>query len=665
LGSVVAMPTVSVPEGVTKYLLIDGQQRLTTTFIFLALLRDVAKSLGRSGLAEEIEKTLLVNPFKSGPDYFKLLPTQADRASFYALFKSDSSPLQGSKIYKAYTFFERALKRSNRDIDQLKSIVSSRLSVVSIVLDASDNPFLVFEGLNAKGMPLTQADLVRNYFVMRVHVDKQEEVYGRFWKPMEDSLGQNLTEFIRHFLMRRGSDIKQNEVYVSLKDEVTPDNAVEYLDTLSRFGSFYERFLNPAKEPQVDIRKRLDRIKRLDITICHPLLLSLYDFYKSTLITLEELTKCLGLIENYMLRRFVAGVSTQGLQRVFAQLASVVTPAGTTEWLADQLARKACPGDAAIAAAFPTLRLYGAGERTEKAKLILEAFEECFGHKETPAFAGLSVEHVMPQTLTQEWMEDLGPQAKEIHDAWLHTIGNLTLTAYNAELSNARFPRKRDILNSSNLQLNKYFLDCNGWGDSEIQARASELTKKFLEQWPYFGKVQPQSDDQAAPIDLEEEDRQIDGPRQIRTPSQALEAKRAALVSAMSRRLGVPLQRSNNLTVYEDMTSGTRCCCVVSKRYKGQDMDYWYALHTHWYATLQDARDGYYVIGCMDLPFAFAIPIERLREWVPRLSKSEPEGREPYWHVKLKELAGKFSLKFPGAGNAVSVEEFRIPLQSS
>ena len=103
MGSVVAMPTVSVPEGVTKYLLIDGQQRLTTIFVLLALLRDVAKNTGRKGLADEIENTLLVNPYKTGGDFYKLRPTQGDQPAFQALFKSDAHPLPGSKVYPRHT----------------------------------------------------------------------------------------------------------------------------------------------------------------------------------------------------------------------------------------------------------------------------------------------------------------------------------------------------------------------------------------------------------------------------------------------------------------------------------------------------------------------------------------------------------------------------------
>lgn len=203
VGSIVTMPTISVPEGVTKYLLIDGQQRLTTIFILLALLRDKAKHDGEDKLSEEINNTLLVNPYKRDTDFYKIQPTQIDMASFQKLILSETISSK-DQIVEAYQFFERKFRQANLNITTIKKIITNNLSVVSIVLDLEDNPHLVFESLNAKGRPLTQADLIRNYFFMKIHINKQEVIYSKYWKPMQDALGENLTEFIRHYLMKGG-----------------------------------------------------------------------------------------------------------------------------------------------------------------------------------------------------------------------------------------------------------------------------------------------------------------------------------------------------------------------------------------------------------------------------------------------------------------------------
>ncbi len=158
MGSIVTMPTSSVPEGVTKYLLIDGQQRLTTVFILLSALRDIAKQ-SEEQLAVEIDNTILLNPYQRGLDYYKLQPTQKDRIAFHQIINSEI-PVNGSGILDCYRFFKEKIgqNRSSIERQRIKKVICSNLSLVSVVLSHDDDPYLVFESLNATGRPLTQAD---------------------------------------------------------------------------------------------------------------------------------------------------------------------------------------------------------------------------------------------------------------------------------------------------------------------------------------------------------------------------------------------------------------------------------------------------------------------------------------------------------------------------
>lgn len=269
IGSIVNMPTVSVPEGVAKYLLIDGQQRLTTIFILLALLRNKARENQNLRFADEVNNTLLVNQYKDGNDYFKLMPTQVDRPTFENLINGNPNETE-NQITRAYAYFEKKLKQVELEPEKLKKIITGYFSVVSIVLDADDNPYLVFESLNAKGRPLTQADLIRNYFFMRIHVDKQEKVYNDYWLPMQIALGDNLTEFIRHFLMRNGNIIKQGDVYYALKESVSTTNATDYLSELKKFSSYYQRLIYPELEQEVLLQKYFRRLNRIEVTTAYP-----------------------------------------------------------------------------------------------------------------------------------------------------------------------------------------------------------------------------------------------------------------------------------------------------------------------------------------------------------------------------------------------------------
>lgn len=500
IGSIVNMPTTSVPEGVAKYLLIDGQQRLTTIFILLTLLRNKARENQNLRFADEINNTLLVNQYKDGNDYYKLMPTQVDRPTFENLINGTLNEIE-NQITKAYVYFEKKLKQIELEPEKLKKIITQYFSVVSIVLDAEDNPYLVFESLNAKGRALTQADLIRNYVFMRIHVDRQEKVYSDYWLPMQTALNNNLTEFIRHFLMRNGNIINKNDVYYALKEKVTVDNVTEYLSELKNFSIYYQRLMFPDFEPDINLQKYFRRLNRIEVTTAYPLLLNFYSNYADAKITKDEFIIILQTLENYLIRRFVCNVPSNQLNKIFPviypQILSKYSD-NIVEGFKTVLQSKGYPKDNEFYLRFRETKFYGGGDRQIKTKLILETLEENFAHKERVPFNNLTIEHIMPQTLSVWWQNELGEEWEETHDLFLHTIGNLTLTAYNTELSNDGFPTKKITFNESHLELNKYFVDISHWTRNEIEQRAESLAKQALELWDYFGQ------ENTSPTDLQE-----------------------------------------------------------------------------------------------------------------------------------------------------------------
>ncbi len=493
IGSIVTMPTVSVPEGVTKYLLIDGQQRLTTIFILLSFLRDRAKESGDEGLSEEINNTLLVNPYKKDFDYYKLLPTQVDRDSFQSLIKQKKTDGQ-DLISKAYVFFRRKFQRSNIDIQTIKKVITNYLSVVSVVLGADDDPYLVFESLNAKGRPLTQSDLIRNFFFMRIHVDNQEDIYARHWQPMQETLGQNLTEYIRHYLIKDGSWAKESDVYFDLKTLIGNGEALKYLKDLSVFAGFYKKLLYPEQyESDMTVRKAISRLNRIGLTTAYPFLLNCYSAYEDSRMSRSELLGIFGTLENFMIRRFVCGVPTNKLNKIFPPLYSQVQnreSGSFSDGLRKILQTKGYPKDIEFRERLSDTSLYGSRDKTAKCKLILETMEETCGHKEVVELNNLTVEHVMPQTLSEDWKASLGEDWEETHELYLHVIGNLTLTGYNSELSNSSFEKKKSLLAESHLELNKYFSNRQNWDRDEIDWRSHNLANLALKTWSYFGDDQ-------------------------------------------------------------------------------------------------------------------------------------------------------------------------------
>ena len=487
LGSIVNMPTTSVPHGVSKFLLIDGQQRLTTIFILLAILRDKARELGNYKLADKIHNILLVNQYEDGNDFYKLLPTQLDRHSFMRIIDNDGE--SDNQIKEAYLFFEKKIRTSSYEYEKLLKILTDSFSIVSIVLGADDNPYLVFESLNAKGRSLTPADLIKNYVFMRIHQDKQDDIYNKYWIPMQTGIEEELPEYIRHFMMRKGGIIRQNDVYYSLKEQVDEDNAIDYIQELNQYSRFYKSMIRPESESNIRLRECFMRLNRIEATTAYPILLYFYGEYNSQRITLDDFVDILASLENYLIRRFVCDYKSNLLNKIFPSVYSAISQAeNMAEAFKMFLARKGYPKDTEFRTKFKETRMYGGGERKAKTRFILESIENSYHHKEKIDMSNLSIEHIMPQTLSVWWQNYLGEEWEDVHDELLDTIGNLTLTAYNSELSNDEYDTKQTIYAESHLELNKYFSNIPEWKKEQMKQRSSVLTEKALEIWPYFGE---------------------------------------------------------------------------------------------------------------------------------------------------------------------------------
>lgn len=497
MGSLVTMETPSPLQGIRQLILIDGQQRLTTILILLCVLRDKAQEK-QPELFERINNSYLFNPYAKELDRYKLLPTQFDREIFEQLLtpSEDTKQQPASKLIKCYRFFERKLRSDNLDLTKLVDLIGSHLCLVSIILSSDDHPHLVFESLNAKGSPLTQADLIRNYLLMKIPVKDQEFSYNQHWIPMAENLdnGEILTEFIRHYLSKDGKLINKKDVYSEIKRKVTQKekDSLSMLQDLCQFSSYYSKFIDPQREEKPLIRKYLSRLNQLDVATVYPFLLNCYHDLVEKKIIENEFIDILKTLENFLLRRFVCDIPTQGLNRSFCILYSQVSELEKDEPFLNKLqivlqnTTYQYPNDEDFRESLKEVQLYK-GNRSQKAKLILESIEESFGHKEQIDLKNLEIEHIMPQSLTNWWKDHLGKDVEDIHELMIHSLGNLTLTAYNPELSNHDFFRKKEELTKSKLDLNKYFEKQDSWTKEDIEKRTEYLVEKVLEIWSYFG----------------------------------------------------------------------------------------------------------------------------------------------------------------------------------
>ncbi len=495
MGTIVSVPARSVPVGVSKYLIIDGQQRLTTVSILLAALRD---TLDENSSAR-IQEVYLTNRFRDPEDTLKFVPTQIDRDRYRSIILDRYVPDDQSLMSEGYAYFKNQLLKGidpNGDpIDRAKVLttVERALQVVMINLGDDDDPYLIFESLNFKGEPLTQADLVRNYILMRFRHSmsaggEQERIYKTYWAPMEQRLGDNIPEFLRHYAMKGGDNVYQRGIYAAtkllLKGMGEPTDVEAELVRMSSFSAMYASILDPSLEQTPSIRKRLVNLKSLDVGTSYPLLLRLFEERRVGKISVKDLEDCLGLIESFVVRRAVSVVPTNALNKLFLQWARQFPADNHVQWLGTSMSAGAggrrFPNDIEFGENFRSFAQYGRGYT----RYVLLRLEEAFGHKEGVDLSNATIEHLMPQTMTNEWKAEVGSHAVAVHARLKDTFGNLSLTGYNTELGNLPFREKKMKLANTHIELNRFVLEQNRWGEEEIIKRADTMFKTASKLWP-------------------------------------------------------------------------------------------------------------------------------------------------------------------------------------
>ncbi|GHS20493.1 hypothetical protein VN1288_13050 [Helicobacter pylori] len=402
-----------------------------------------------------------------------------------------------SKIVENFKLFEEWVSNT----DKLEIIFKGleKLTIVWIALTKKeDDPQLIFESMNSKGMELAQTDLIRNYIVMETETEKQESFYNKYWRVMEEEFKQNkkwFDRFVRHYLTIKTREIPNiNKVYVVLKD-YRQKEGIGIEDLLKDLQKYCGYFCQIAfkKEADKDLKKALGFLVDLDMDVVYPLLLELYSDYIDGRLSKQDFIPIIALIESYLVRRAVCGLGTNSLNKVFPSFTKKINKDQYLEsieahFLSLEKTAGKFPKDSEFRDSFITKELYGRNKtKKKKTKYFLERLEN-FDTKEPVDTQKCNIEHIMPQTLTPEWQRDLGENFKAIHEKYLHTIGNLTLTGYNQEYSNKSFQEKRDMekgFKQSSLKLNQSLKDLESFGEKEIEKRANDLADFALKIWTY------------------------------------------------------------------------------------------------------------------------------------------------------------------------------------
>lgn len=497
IGSVVYFQeSIHTTTDVPELLVIDGQQRLTTISLLIAAIADYLKDNEAAIDTNRIklQNYYLMNSEETGDLRYKLLLTQRDKSTYIHLIRGIASPENYSpRITENYTFFRNSINSEN-----IGAIYSGlqRLFVVDVALEKDkDNPQLIFESLNSTGLDLSQADLIRNYVLMGQPFYLQTRLYENYWLPMEQKFGNEYSAlfdwFVRDYLtVKTGQIPRIGGVYDAYKSytqgKKSPDTVEEVVADIFKYAGFYANMVL-YKEPNPELNQAFRSIHQLKMDVVYPFFLAVYNDFNSGIIDQNTFLQIAKLSENYVFRRAVCGIPTNSMNKTFSTLYRSIHKERYLESVkaAFQVmdSYRRFPNDTEFKQELLIKNIYNFRSRN----YLLSKLEN-HKRREIVTIEDYTIEHIMPQNpnLSEEWQQNLGENWKEIQVKYLHTLGNLTLTAYNSHLSDRSFLEKKNMeggFAESPIRLNFSLKGLSFWNEETILNRAKELAEKAAEVW--------------------------------------------------------------------------------------------------------------------------------------------------------------------------------------
>lgn len=476
-------------------IIIDGQQRLTSCMLLLKAIAESDRSV-----EEEIEENFLTNRYVSLNDHIKLKPVEKDREAFNAIIDNHYGDYnKPSKMIENYKLFLKLVSESKYSGQELFEGMYG-LNMVYINLDGgikAENPQVIFESLNSTGVSLSASDLVRNFLLMQLDSETQERLYKHYWLKIEELFSSNIfTEFIRHYLiMKTNKLVKKEDVYSTYKNFYADNkyNSEKAVADLYEYAKFYDSLLNNTSYSD-EFNQIINHINIMDKKVVYPYFMKLMGMEESGDITWDDIVKIGHVVESLLYRRMVCGIPSNGLNRIVVSLTNRIEGNDEFKNLQKRLLKSNFPDNKEFKSHLIDYQIYN--KKRNRAKLTLIILEEN-RTKETIDFDDAQVEHIMPRKLSNDWKINV-PNADAINHQYGGTIGNLTLTKYNQEMSNKIYAEKREYYSESNISLTREVAkNYSKWDKESIIDRANKLADELIKIFP-----KPKMLDEAVAIDI-------------------------------------------------------------------------------------------------------------------------------------------------------------------
>lgn len=486
-----------------EFLVIDGQQRLTTISLLMLAMYNLMKAgiivPAQTNLPDKIYKTYLIDEWQEEDTRIKLKPVKNDSKAFDKLFGEEDEFIPESNLTINYKYFYKRIQKEEISIDQLFTAIT-KLEIINIRLNQEDNPQLIFESLNSTGLALSEGDKIRNFILMGLPTKEQNTYYEKYWNRIEVCTDYDVSAFIRDYLSIKQLTIPaMSKVYVTFKEYVE-DNRIETEPLLQDMLDYAKRYaiLLRGKTADKPLNACIYRLNRLETTVTRPFFMEVLRMLETNVIGIEEVRNIFLYTENYWFRRTICDLPTNTLSKVFLLLHREIIRFDGSEAdyfekfkyaLLAKNDRVRFPRDTEFIEAFTSRHVY---QMNSKNKIYIFERIENYGTVEDKDIyrhcdeGEYSIEHIMPQHLTPLWVEELGVDFAEISETWLHRIANLTLTGYNSKYSNNSFNEKKTMKNGfaqSGLRMNTWIAQQDCWTLAELQKRNEMIMKQAVDIW--------------------------------------------------------------------------------------------------------------------------------------------------------------------------------------